>query len=65
MLTHPLTTHTTLTARIFRATESPIQGPARFPDLVRLVRLVRTFLHRDQHRERTVVAGWHHLYQQR
>jgi hypothetical protein len=34
---------TALIAHIFRTTESPIAGPARFPDLVRLV---RTFLHR-------------------
>ena len=64
VLTHPLTTHTAFTAHIFRTTESPIAGPARFPELVRLVRLVRTFLHRDQHGERTVVAGWRHLNQQ-
>ena len=56
----PLTALTALTAHIFRTTESPIAGPARFPDLVRLV---RTFLHRDQHGERTVVAGSHHLNQ--
>ena len=64
VLTHTLTTHTALTAHIFRTTESPIAGPARFPELVRLVRLVRTFLHWDQHGERTVVAGWRHLNRQ-
>jgi hypothetical protein len=62
MLTHPLIALTALIAHIFRTTESPIACPARFPDLVRLV---RTFLQRDQHGERTVVAGWHHLNQQR
>jgi hypothetical protein len=29
MLTHPVTTHTTLITHIFRTTESPIVGPAR------------------------------------
>jgi hypothetical protein len=59
-LTHPLTA---LVAHVFRTTESPIACPACFPDLGRLV---RTFLHRDQHGERTGrVAGSHHLNQQR
>jgi uncharacterized membrane protein len=61
MLRHPLIALIALFAHIFRTTESPIAGPAPFPDLVRLVRLVRTFLQRDRHGERTVVAGWHHL----
>jgi hypothetical protein len=47
-----------LIAHIFRTTESPIAGSAPFPDLFRIVRLVRPFLHWGQHRERTVVAGW-------
>jgi hypothetical protein len=47
----------------FRTTESPIAGPARFPDLVSLVRLIRTFLQRDQHGKRS--AGWRHLNQLR
>jgi hypothetical protein len=38
MLRHPLSAHSALSARIFRTTESPIAGPAPFPDLVRLVR---------------------------
>ena len=48
MLRHPLIALTALIAHIFRTTDSPIAGPVPFPDLVRLVRLVRTFLQRDQ-----------------
>jgi hypothetical protein len=65
MLTHPLIELTALIAHIFRTTESSIAGPARFPDLVRFVRLVRTFLHRDQHGKGKFFAGWRHLNQQR
>ena len=52
MLRHPLIALIALFAHIFRTTESPIAGPAPFPDLVRLVRLVRTFLQRDRHGHR-------------
>ena len=49
---------TPLIAHVFWTPESPVAGPARFPALV------RTFLHGNQHGQRTVVAGWHHLNQQ-
>ena len=61
----PLIALTALFAHIFWTPESPIAGPARLPDLVRFVRFVRTFLQGNRHGQRTVVAGWRHLNQQR